>query len=357
MKNFTILAINPGSTSTKLALFENTTEILSLTLRHSAEELKRYVSVIDQLDFRKGIIVSALHDQGIDISTLDAVIGRGGLVKPIRSGVYEVNDRMIDDLKHRPMGHHASNLGALLADDIARMGQARAFIADPVVVDELQDVARISGLPEIQRVSIFHALNQKAVARNYAESCNRHYEEMNLIVAHLGGGISVGAHRNGVVVDVNNALDGEGPFSPERAGGLTALPLVRLCFSGKYSKEEITRMINGQGGMVAHLGTNNVQEIVKRASDGDERTKLILDAMCYNIAKEIGAMATVLEGRVDAILLTGGIAYNRYVCDYIEKMVSFIADVRVSPGENEMEALASNALRVLNGQLMPQDYR
>jgi butyrate kinase len=353
---YTILAINPGSTSTKVAIYRDLDKALELTLRHSNEEMARYPTIIDQFDFRKEIILKAIAEAGVRIDDLDAVIGRGGLIKPIKSGVYEVNDAMLDDIRYRPLGQHASNLGALLAHDIAYQAGTRAFIADPVVVDELQDVARITGLPEIERRSIFHALNQKAISRAYADSVGRSYEELNLVVAHLGGGISVGAHRRGEVIDVNNALDGEGPFSPERTGGLPALSLAEMCFSGKYSLKDMARIINSQAGLIAHFGTNSSLEVAQRMQAGDERAKLVLDAMCYNVAKYIGSMAVALEGDVDAIILTGGIANDKYVCAYIERMVKFIAPVAVFPGENELEALAGNALRVLKDEITPKVY-
>lgn len=351
-----ILAINPGSTSTKIAVFEGGKELFATTLRHSAEQIGRYPSIIDQFSFRRQVIVEALQSAAVDIGSLDAVVGRGGLTRPVVSGVYEVGDAMIDELTNRPTGQHASNLGALLARDIARMAGVKAYIADPVVVDELQDVARLTGLPELERVSIFHALNQKAMARCYADSVGRRYEELNLVVVHLGGGISVGAHRRGEVVDVNNALNGDGPFSPERAGGLPSLALADLCFSGRYSRDEVAKMINGRGGVVAHLGTNNMIEVEDRVSGGDVQSKLVLDAMCYNVAKLIGSMAVVLCGEVDAVILTGGIAYSHYVCSYIERMVRFVAPVVVMAGENELEALADNAQRVLDGRIEARQY-
>ncbi len=356
MKKYRILAINPGSTSTKVAVYDGEELIKELTLRHSSEELSHFSSVMDQFSFRKDIILRAVRDAGLDIGTFDAVIGRGGLVKPIPSGVYEVNDALKRDLQQSPIGQHASNLGGLIAAEIASAIGARAFIADPVVVDELQEVARVSGLPGLNRVSIFHALNQKAIARAYAAREGKAYESLNLIIAHMGGGISVGAHRQGVVVDANNALDGEGPFSPERAGTLPAGQLAAMCFSGRYTHAEVRKMLSGKGGFVAHLGTNNTGEVICRAESGDEAARLVLDAMCYNVAKYIGSMAAVLQGKVDAIILTGGIAYNACVCDYIEKMVSFIAPVVVMPGENELEALAMNALRVMTGEENPKVY-
>lgn len=353
---YNILTINPGSTSTKVAVYKDTDKFLELTLRHSSEELARFHSVIDQFEFRKKIIMDAIADAGICAGDFDAVIGRGGLTKPIKSGVYEVNDKMIEDIRYRPLGQHASNLGALLAHDIAREAGTKAYIADPVVVDELQDVARITGLPQVERVSIFHALNQKAIARAYADGIGREYEDLNLIVAHLGGGISVGAHRKGEVVDVNNALDGDGPFSPERTGGLAAGAVAELCFSGEYTHDQIRRMISNQGGFIAHFGTNSAYEIQLRMEAGDERAKLVLEAMGYQVAKLIGSLGAVLKGKVDAIIITGGIARDKYLCGYIGDMVSFIAPVTVMPGENELEALAGNALRVLEGKLTPKVY-
>lgn len=353
-----ILAINPGSTSTKVAVYEGTKEVLELTLRHTTEQLKEFAGVMEQFDFRRNIIVDAVAQAGVDLNTISAVIGRGGLVKPIESGVYEVNEALKADLRNPPQGQHASNLGGLIAADIAEHIGVRAFIADPVVVDELQSVARVSGHPLLERASIFHALNQKAIARMYAEKRGVRYEDLNLVVAHMGGGISVGVHKGGRVIDVNNALDGEGPFSPERAGTLPAGELARLCFSGEYTYAEIKRMICGAGGLVAHLGTNEAREAVRLAQqEGDRRAQTVVDAMVYNVAKYIGAMSTVLCGKVDAIILTGGIANNVYICGEICRMVEYIAPVEIMPGENELEALAMNALRVLEGREEPKIYR
>lgn len=354
---YTILAINPGSTSTKVAVFENDKMVEELTLRHTTEELSGFDSVLDQYAFRKDIILDAVKQAGIDINSFDAIIGRGGLVKPISSGVYNVNEALKRDLLSGEYGLHASNLGGLIAGEIAESIGVPAYIADPVVVDELQDVARISGCPEIERLSIFHALNQKAVARVYAAEKGVSYESLNLIVAHMGGGISVGAHKKGQVIDVNNALDGEGPFSPERSGTLPAGQLAKMCFSGKYTLDQIKKMITGQGGIVAYLGTNHVGAVSERVAAGDQKAKLIRDAMAYTIAKTIGSMAAVLEGDVDAIILTGGIANSTFVNEYVEKMVGFIAPVAVYPGENELESLAMNALRALKGEEQPKEYK
>ncbi len=358
MKTPRILAINPGSTSTKIAVFDGMTPVTELSLTHSAEELAGYGSIMEQFDFRKTAVLDALKQAGIAPQSIDAVIGRGGLVKPIHSGVYAVNEALRGDLLRGVSGQHASNLGGLIADSIAREIEAPAFIADPVVVDEMQDVARVSGLPGMDRVSIFHALNQKAVAREYAARVGRRYEELNLIVAHLGGGVSVGAHRKGLVVDVNNALEGEGPFSPERAGSVPSGALADLCFSSKYTREQVSKMLCGQGGLVAHLGTNSMRDALKAVRDsGDRKTRLVTEAFMYNVGKSIGAMAAVLEGRVDAIIITGGIAHNPEVGDYLKKMVGFIAPVEVRPGENELEALASNALRALDGSMPVSEYK
>ena len=356
-KLYKILTINPGSTSTKVAVFENDKELFSTTLRHSSEEIGRYSTIIDQLDFRREVILDAVKQGGIDIAQLDAVIGRGGLLKPIPSGTYEVNAQMIEDIKERPAGQHASNLGALLAAEIAKLAGVKAYIADPVVVDEMQDVARLTGLPELERASIFHALNQKAVARLYAESVGKEYEELNLVVAHMGGGISIGAHRKGLVVDVNNALDGEGPFSPERAGTVPALAFAKLCFSGKYTLAEVAKMINGKGGVVAHLNSNDMRDVEAMVNAGDAKAKLVSDAMAYGVGKAIGSMIAVLKGEVDAVILTGGIAYDKNVVGYIKDMIEPMAKVWVKPGENELEALAMNAQRVLEGKLLPKEYK
>lgn len=352
-----MLAINPGSTSTKISVYEDMCETMVRTIRHSAEELRPFARVADQFAFRRDLVLAVLQEAGVALDTLSAVIGRGGLVKPIESGVYEVNEALHRDLIDPPQGEHASNLGGLIAEDIAsRVPGVRAYIADPVVVDELEDVARVSGHPLFHRVSIFHALNQKAVARAYAKQSGRRYEELNLIVAHLGGGVSVGAHRRGRVVDVNDALHGDGPFSPERSGALTAGQVADLCFGGEYTREEVHHMISGQGGLVALVGSNDVRDIVGKARDGDARCARAIDAMSYQIGKQIGAMAAVLEGRVDAILITGGIAHSDAVCDYIRRMAAFIAPVEVIPGEDEMGALCENLLRVLRGEEQPKRY-
>jgi len=357
MNIFRILAINPGSTSTKIAVYEDEKPVFLKTIRHSSEELAGFEKITDQYSFRKKIIYSELETAEIKLDTIQAVVGRGGLIRPIPSGVYLVNERMKGDLINSPFGEHASNLGGLIADDIAHaLPNARAFIADPVVVDELDDIARISGHPEFKRISIFHALNQKAVARIHAKSIQQNYEDLNLIVAHLGGGISVGAHQKGKVIDVNQALDGEGPFSPERSGTLPVGDLIRLAFSGKYSQKEMLKMNKGNGGLTAHLGTNNAHEVEERAAAGDKKASLIFEAMAYQVSKAIGSMYPVLNGKVDAILITGGIANSTRFVDMIIARVKSIAPVHVYPGEDEMGALALNGLMVLRGEIQAKKY-
>ena len=352
-----ILAINPGSTSTKIAVYHDENEVYVKTIRHSTEELSPYEKITDQFQFRKDMILAHLREAGIDLNAISAVVGRGGLLKPIRSGVYEVNDAMKSDLVNSPMGEHASNLGGLIADDLARsLPNARAFIADPVVVDELGDLARYSGHPLFQRVSIFHALNQKAVARKHAKTIGKAYESLNLIVVHLGGGISVGAHHHGMVIDVNQALDGEGPFSPERSGTLPVGALAKACFSGKYTLKEIKKMIVGEGGMVAYLGTNNAYDAEMKALAGDHESRGVFEAMAYQISKEICANFAVLKGEIDGIILTGGLARSEWFCRFISDRVEKMAPVFIYPGEDEMEALASNGLSVMRGEITPSEY-
>jgi butyrate kinase len=352
-----ILAINPGSTSTKFSLFEEEKLVFEKTLRHTSEELKNFEKITDQFHFRKNLIMNELSERQVDLEKIAAVVGRGGLVKPIESGIYKVNQKMKDDLFMGISGQHASNLGGLIADDIASgLCCASAYIVDPVVVDELQSVARISGHPEIERKSIFHALNQKAVARIYAASKGLKYEDLNLIIAHMGGGISVGAHKHGRVIDVNNALNGDGPFSPERSGGLPSGQLIDLCFSGRFTLEELKAMITGKGGMMAYLGTNSFIDVCKMAEKGDKKAILIKEAASYQIGKEIGAMAAVLNGEVDAIILTGGMAYQDSNIKSIRLMVGFIADVIVYPGEDELKALAFNGLLALDGKIEIKIY-
>jgi len=353
-----VLAINPGSTSTKIAIYDHSNVVWQCIIRHSSTQLARYNSISEQLPFRKQLILEQLDIAEMDWSSLRAVIGRGGMIKPVASGVYLVNELLKEHLRTGFQGQHASNLGGLIAADIAAMcpHDVPAYIADPVVVDELQPCARISGHPLFERRSVFHALNQKAVARLFARKMNFTYEEINLVVAHLGGGISVGAHCRGHVIDVNQALDGEGPFSPERSGTLPAGQLVDKCFSGDYTRRDITMMLNGKGGLTALCNSNDVQKLVGKAEGGDQQTKLILEALCYQVAKEIGAMSAVLKGDLTAIILTGGIAYSKWITDHITQSVQFIAPVHVYPGEDEMAALAMNAQMTLSGEIIVKEY-
>ena len=353
-----ILVINPGSTSTKMAVYEDEKPVLLRNITHTAEELAPFDAITEQQDFRRQLVLEELRRSDIPL-VFDAVIGRGGLVKPIAGGVYEINQQMLDDTLHGCVMHnHACNLGCLIAHEIAQsIPGCRAFIADPGVVDELSPLARISGSPLMPRICIWHALNQRAIARRYARGIGREYEDLNLIICHLGGGISVAAHEHGHAIDANNALDGEGPFSPERAGSLPAADLVRLCYSGKYTEKELLKRIAGQAGLTAHLGTNNMREILQRIKSGDEQAQLIVDAMLYHTAKQIASEAAVLCGQIDAILLTGGMAHSDYIVSELRRRIGFLAPVYTFPGEDEMEALALNALSVLQGKRHAKIYK
>lgn len=350
------LIINPGSTSTKIGVFEDETLLFDETLRHATEEIAKYASIIDQKDFRKEIIISFLKEKGVDVKSFDVVVGRGGLLKPIPSGTYAVTDELLADLKIGKQGQHASNLGGILAREIGDEIGAPSYIVDPVVVDELTPVARISGMPELPRRVIFHALNQKAVARRYAKEQGVRYEDLNLIVIHMGGGVSVGAHVKGQVVDVNNILDGEGAFSPERAGTVPVGDLIKLCFSGKYTEKEIYKKVCGNGGYNGYLGTNDAREVEKMAKEGNELAQVVLDAFYYQIAKDAGAMAAVMDGKVDQIILTGGIAYSALTKEELTRKLGWIAPITVYPGEDELLALAQGALRVMNGEEPAKEY-
>jgi butyrate kinase len=358
-----LLVINPGSTSTKVAVYEDVQPLFVETVRHSSKELATFSHVMDQYQLRLKAIADLLRRREIPLTSLSAVVARGGLLRPIASGTYLVNDRMVEELSRRDAEReHASSLGAPLADEIAGQVGVPAYIVDPVCVDEFDEVARISGLPEIERKSLSHALNLKAVARRAAEDLGRAYTELNMIVVHMGGGISVTAHRQGRMVDVNQALDGTGPFAPERAGGLPVGDVVRMCFgvhpyeSQDLTYEEMSKKLAGKGGLVAHLGTNNAVEVEARIKAGDERAKLVYEAMAYQIAKEIGAMATVLNGEVDAVVLTGGLAHSEMLLGWLRERVSWIAPVLIYPGEDEMLALAQGALRVLQGEEKAKVY-
>ena len=344
------LVINPGSTSTKVGVFEDETLLFEETLRHPTEEIAKYASVIDQKDFRKEIILDFLKEKNCDPKTLNVIVGRGGLLKPIPGGTYAVSDALLADLKAGVQGQHASNLGGILAREIGEALGVPSYIVDPVVVDELTDKARISGMPELPRRSIFHALNQKAVARRFAKENGKRYEELNLIVIHMGGGVSVGAHDHGKVVDVNNILDGEGCFSPERSGTVPVGDLVKMCFSGNYTQQEVYKKICGNGGFNGYLHTNDAREVGKMAESGDALAKQVWDAFFYQIAKDAGAMAAVLHGQVDQIILTGGIAYNPFTAQTLTDYLGWIAPVTTYPGEDELLALCQGALRVMTGE-------
>ncbi|KMJ59991.1 butyrate kinase [Bacillus sp. LL01] len=355
-KEYRILVINPGSTSTKIGVFDNERSVFEKTLRHDSETINSFASIYDQYEFRKTTILETLDQEGINISKLSAVCGRGGLLRPIEGGTYSVNKEMLQDLKIGFAGQHASNLGGIIAYEIATGLNIPSFIVDPVVVDELSDIARITGFSLIERKSIFHALNQKAVARRVAKDLGKKYEDLNLIVTHMGGGITVGTHVGGRVVDVNNGLHGDGPFSPERAGTVPAGELVSLCFSGDYYRDEIMKKLVGQGGLVGYLGTNDAVKVEQMIEAGDENAALVYDAMAYQVAKEIGSASAVLAGIVDAIILTGGLAYGKGFVKQISERISWIADVIVQPGENELQALTEGALRVLRGEENAKEY-
>ena len=351
-----ILAINPGSTSTKIAIYEDEQLTYKKSIKHSTETIQQFDRVYDQFSFRKQAILDTLNEAEITIDSFDAIVGRGGMLKPIEGGTYNVSQAMIDYMKAAPRGEHASNLGCVIAKALADPLGIPAFIVDPVAVDEMEDIARYTGMPEIRRQSLFHALNQKAVSLKAARKLGRPYTELRLIIAHLGGGISVGVHHNGRVIDVNNALDGDGPMSPERSGSVPLGPLYKMAFSGEYTLKEIQRKNYGNGGLVAYLGTNDGYEIEQRIKNGDQEAKFLTQVMCYQIAKEIGSCATVLHGDVDAIVLTGGLAYDDFIVDEIRSRVAFIGDLLIFPGEDEMEALALGALRVLNNEETAKEY-
>ncbi|WP_206512287.1 butyrate kinase [Thermosipho globiformans] len=340
-----ILVINPGSTSTKVAIFEDDIKKVQETLRHDVEELEKFSDLMEQEDFRKEAILKFVESNGYKLEDFDAIACRGGILPPLESGTYIVNEEMVDYLKNKTRVKHASNLAAVIGYSLSG-GKIPVYITDPVSVDEMIDEARLSGIPEIERLSLAHALNIKAVAREVANQLGKRYEELNMVVAHLGGGISVTAHEKGRMIDVNNAND-EGPFSPERTGELPVGDVAKLCFSGKYTKEELKKMFIGKGGVVAYLGTNDVKKVME---EGTEEEKFIIDAMVYQIAKEIGGMCAVLKGKVDAIVITGGIANNVEVVEKIKSYVFKFAPVFSVPGEFEMEALAKGALRVLKGE-------
>jgi len=350
-----ILVVNPGSTSTKVAIFnQEGKEIFNETISHSTEELSQFKSILEQCPVRKKIILNTLKKKKIDFNSLRAIIGRGGVLKALEAGTYEVNNKLINDLKNSPI-EHASNLGGIIAHEIAEEIDVPAYIADPVSVDEFTDIARISGLKEIERKSLLHTLNIRANAFRYAKEQGKKFEELNLIVAHLGGGISIAPIKKGKIIDVNNANDG-GPFSPERTGSLPNKALIHLCYSGEYSEKELYKLITHQGGLVSYLGTNDLREVMKKIDQGDKYAELIFEGMCYQIAKEIGAMAAVLRGKVEVIILTGGIVHNEILVNKIKDRTDWIAPVVVYPGEEEMSALAQAVIRVIDGVEKAKTY-
>ncbi|MCI8925795.1 MAG: butyrate kinase [Lachnospiraceae bacterium] len=350
------LIINPGSTSTKIGVFEDETLLFEETLRHSTEEIAQYASIVDQKDFRKQIILDLLSKKEFDIKSLQVVVGRGGMLKPIPGGTYAVSDALLEDLKIGVQGQHASNLGGILAREIADSIGIPSYIVDPVVVDELMPISRYSGVPELPRTSVFHALNQKAVAKRYAKEQGKPYDSLNLVVVHMGGGVSVGAHENGRVIDVFNALDGDGAFSPERAGAVPSGALIKMCFSGQYTEKEIYKKLVGNGGFNAYVGTNDMRDVEKMVNDGDKKADEAREAFIMQVAKDIGSMACVLKGKVDQIIVTGGIAYDKHVVAGLKERAGFIAPFTVYPGEDELLALTQGALRVMNGEEKAMEY-
>lgn len=350
------LIINPGSTSTKIGVFEDETLLFEETLRHSTEEITSYPSIYEQKDFRKKIITDLLTEKNFDIKSLNVVVGRGGMLKPIPGGTYPVTDTLLEDLKVGKQGQHASNLGGILAKEIGDSIGVPAYIVDPVVVDELDPISRYSGVKELPRTSVFHALNQKAVAKRYAKETGKKYEDLNLVVVHMGGGVSVGAHKLGRVIDIFNALDGDGAFSPERAGSVPNGALVKMCFSGKYTEKEVYAKLVGKGGMNDYLGTNDMRDVEKMVNDGDAYAAEVRDAFIMQVAKDIGSMACVLNGKIDQIIVTGGIAYDKAVVAGLKERAEWIAPFTVYPGEDELLALAQGALRVMNGEEKAMEY-
>ncbi|MCI9095068.1 MAG: butyrate kinase [Lachnospiraceae bacterium] len=350
------LIINPGSTSTKIGVFEDETLLFEETLRHSTEEIASYASIVDQKDFRKQIILDLLKEKAFDIHSLQVVVGRGGMLKPIPGGTYAVSDGLLEDLKIGKQGQHASNLGGILAREIGDSIGVPSYIVDPVVVDELMPISRYSGVPELPRTSVFHALNQKAVAKRYAKEQGKAYDSLNLIVVHMGGGVSVGAHEKGRVVDVFNALDGDGAFSPERAGAVPTGALIKMCFSGEYTEKEVYKKVVGNGGFNAYVGTNDMRDVEKMVQGGDQKAAEVREAFIMQVAKNIGSMACVLKGQIDQIIITGGIAYDKVVVGGLRERAGFLAPITVYPGEDELLALAQGALRVMSGEEKAMEY-
>lgn len=354
-----ILVINPGGMSTKIAVFNNGFLLFNKSISHSMAELECFETIFEQKDFRKNLILKALKDEGIALNEIDQFVGRGGMVRNLQSGVYRINKDYLNDAAIGLNGQHASNLGGILADELAKETHCNkdAYTVDPVMVDEYEDIARFSGMADVSRVRSFHALNQKAVARRYSKEHDKPYDKVNLIVAHLGSGVSVGAHKLGRIIDVNSALGGDGPMSPERAGGVPPLALIDMCFSGEYTYKEVYKKLIGEGGVYSYLGTKDMLEVEKRHNEGDEKASQVLEAMAYQVAKDIGASAAVLEGNVDAIILTGSIAYCEPMIEWITQRTQFVgANLVVYPGEDEMQALALGVKDALLGEREILDY-
>lgn len=352
---FRILAINPGGTSTKIGFFEDEKEIFVERIDHSAEELSKFERIADQKEYRTSLVLEALKRHGIELKTLSAVVGRGGLLKPLKSGTYTVNEKMLEDLRKAERGEHASNLGAMIAYEIAKPLGIPAFIVDPVSVDELPEIAKITGMKELVKPVLSHALNTKAVAKRFAKEQGRRYEELRLIVVHMGSGNSVSAHEGGKMIDVTNSME-EGSFGMDRAGSVPCMQLLKLAFSGKYEFFRLKKMLFGEGGVYSYLRTKDFREVKKMVEEGNEEAIKVVEAMAYQIAKDVGAMATVLEGKVDAIIITGGIAHNDWFVEKIKRRISFIGPIYVYPGEDELKALTEGALRVLRGEEEAKEY-
>lgn len=352
---FKLLIINPGSTSTKIGVYEDEHQVFVEDIPHSVDELQQYDEVTDQFSMRKQLVIDELKKRNIPLE-FDAVVGRGGLSREVESGVYEVNEHMVQDAFYA-IHKHACDLGCIIAFEIAKdIPGCRSYIADPGRVDELSPLQKITGTPLIHRICIWHALNQKAIARRFAAEHKTRYEDLNLIMCHLGGGISIAAHDHGRAIDANNALDGEGPFSPERTGTLPVGDLIRLCFSGKFTEAQLLKRIAGKSGMIALLGTNDMREIERRINEGDEKAKLYTDAMIWHTAKYIAAEGAVLCGKVDAIILTGGLCRSEYITGGLKKRLDWMAPVYLYPGQDEMKALALNTLHVLRGEWVAKQY-
>ncbi|MGI6547254.1 MAG: butyrate kinase [Bacillota bacterium] len=352
---FRILVINPGATSTKIAIFENEECVLRESLDHPAEDLLEFPRAVDQYDYRMKVVTDFLAEKGYEVTDFSALVGRGGPTKPVPGGTFRINQQLADDVLYRPRSDHPSSVGSLIAFNLGKEHGIPAFIVDPVSVDEFEPVARVAALPNMERLSLWHALNSRAAAHKVARKYGKRNTDFNFVVVHLGSGISVSAHRKGSAIDVNMPNE-EGPFSPERCGTLPSNQLIKMCFSGEYTEREMLDLAYRRGGVFAHLGTKDMRDVERMIEEGNEKAKLVFEAMAYNVAKEIGAMATVLKGKVDKIIITGGIAYSQRFVDLIVERVAFIAPVEVVPGEEEMEALAFGGLRVLRGEEEALEY-